>query len=360
MDDSFVNLVVAGVKLRQPRGPADHQRQHTGRHRIERPQMPDLARPRQPPHLVDHVVRGPLARLVDNDHSVHPVKLTELQVGRLRLMFQDIRYAIRVLKQGRGVTAVAILAIALGIGANTTIFSVVNGVLLRPLPYRDPDRLVTLLQRNSNPLGAGDFVDVRAQAHSFEHIAAVEAWTASLTGREAPEDILGMRVTQDFFPMIGVTPIRGRTLDAGDFVRGKDHVLVIGYWLWQRTFAGAPDIVGRKVLLDTDLTPWSASCLHGFISRLFGYASRNVGSRRSDRQLLKRGGGALRGFARLATGVDRTKAQAEINQIAGGLSAAFPDTDTGIRWSSNPSRKKPSAMFDPRFRCSWEPSDSYC
>src|SRR5262249_4436461 len=103
-----------------------------------------------------------------------------------------LRYAIRVLAKSRGVTLIAIAALALGIGANTLIFSVVRTELLHPLPYRDPERLVSILEKNSNPLGSGDFMDLRKQAHSFERAAAAELWSGSLTGREVPEQIVGM------------------------------------------------------------------------------------------------------------------------------------------------------------------------
>jgi predicted permease len=247
-------------------------------------------------------------------------------------MLHDLRYAIRVLLNGRGVTAVAILALALGIGANTTIFSVVNAVLLRPLPYHEPDRLVTVLQRNSNPLGAGDFSDIRRQARSLEHIAAAELWSASLTGRDAPEDIIGMRATEDFFSLLGVAPIRGRTFDTSDFAPGKNHVLVIAYGLWQRSFAGAPDIVGKKILLDSD--PYTVI---GVMPRSFYFAPFWVTQAEMwapddlATSFSQRGGGSLRGFARLAPGVDQAHAQIEMNQIAASLAAAFPDSDTGLR-----------------------------
>src|SRR6185369_16594294 len=107
----------------------------------------------------------------------------------------DVRYAIRVLLKSRGVTLIAIIALALGIGANTAIFSVVRAVLLSPLPYRDPDRLVSMLQKNSGPVGAADFVDIRNQARSFESVGAAELWTASLSGRDVPEQIVGMHVS---------------------------------------------------------------------------------------------------------------------------------------------------------------------
>src|SRR5580704_8356023 len=174
-------------------------------------------------------------------------KLTE----RRRCRLIGMRYAIRVLLRGRGVTVIAVLALALGIGANTAMFSVVNAVLLRPLPYREPDRLMTLLGGTTeNPVSPADFLDVRKQAHSFEKMGAAEAWGASLTGRDAPEQISGLHLSEDMFPLLGVAPIRGRTFDANDFQPGKDQVAVIGYALWQRSFGGSDSVIGQKILLD--------------------------------------------------------------------------------------------------------------
>ena len=166
------------------------------------------------------------------------------------MLFQDLRYAIRTLLQARGVTLIAVLALALGIGANTAIFSVVHTVLLSPLPYHDPDRLVTVLQAHDNPVSPADFLDLRDRAQSFERVAAAELWSASLTGRDAPEQIVGMHMSEDMFPLLGVAPMQGRTFDAADFGPGKDHVIVLGHGLWQRSFGGAPGVVGQKILLD--------------------------------------------------------------------------------------------------------------
>src|ERR1700741_2463986 len=113
-------------------------------------------------------------------------------------LIQDFRYAVRVLIQNRAGTIVAILALALGIGANTAIFSVVHAVLLSPLPFHDPEKLVTVLGPESNPIAAGEFFDI-GQARSIEHVSAAELWAASLTGRDNPEEVAGMHLTGDMF-----------------------------------------------------------------------------------------------------------------------------------------------------------------
>ena len=238
---------------------------------------------------------------------------------------------------------IAVLALALGIGANTAIFSVVNAVLLRPLPYREPDRLMTLLGgTNENPVSPADFLDVRKQAHSFEKMGAAEAWGASLTGRDTPEQISGLHLSEDMFPLLGVAPIRGRTFDASDFHPGKDQVAVIGYALWQRSFGGSDSVIGQKILLDgenytvigvmpadfyfapfwvTSAEIWAPLDLWKMFS---GPAGAQAGPKR-DRY-------SLRVFGRLAPGVTRTTAQAEIDQICHGLAAAYPNTNVGMHW----------------------------
>ena len=154
-------------------------------------------------------------------------------------LVQDFRYAIRVLLKSRGTTLIAVVALALGIGANTAIFSIVNAVLFRPLPYHEPERLMTVLTPGSSPVSPADYLDVRAQAQSFERMGAIEYWSASLTGRESPEQILGLHLSEDMFPLLGVAPLRGRTFDKRDFAAGKERVLVISHALWQRAFGGS-------------------------------------------------------------------------------------------------------------------------
>jgi len=245
-----------------------------------------------------------------------------------------MRYAIRVLLKGRAVNLIAVLALALGIGANTAIFSVVNAVLLRPLPYRDPGRLVTLLGPSSNPVSPADFLDVRKQAHSFEKMGEAEAWGASLTGRETPEQISGLHLSEDMFPLLGVAPIRGRTFDARDFEPGKNQVAVIGYALWQRSFAGSDSAIGQKILLDgegstvigvmppdfyfapfwvTNAEIWAPLDLWKAFSGSAGSAAGSAPRR--DRY-------SLRVFARLAPGAAPAVAQSEIDQICHSLAAA--------------------------------------
>jgi predicted permease len=248
------------------------------------------------------------------------------------MLFQDLRYAARTLLEARGVTLIAVLALALGIGANTAIFSVVHAVLLSPLPYRDPGRLVTMLQSRDNPVSPADFLDVRAQAQSFERVGAAELWGASLTGRDAPEQIVGMHMSEDMFPLLGATPMQGRTFDAADFGPDKDRVIVLGYALWQRSFGGAPGVVGQKILLDNE-----SYTVIGIMAPPFFFAPFWVTQAEMwvpmdlSSRLHLRNSQSLRVFARLRPGVSLAQAQAEVGQIAHTLEVAYPESNTGRR-----------------------------
>src|SRR5580658_786404 len=265
-------------------------------------------------------------------------KLTERTRRRLIVM----RYAIRVLLKGRGVTAIAVLALALGIGANTAIFSIVNAVLLQPLPFHEPNRLMTLLGLNSNTVSPADFLDVRKQAHSFEKMGAAEAWSASLTGRESPEQISGLHLSEDMFALLGVAPIRGRTFDAQDFAAGKTQVAVIGYALWQRSFGGSDGAIGQKIVLDGENYTVIGVMPPDFYFAPFWVTSAEIWAPLDLRRMFPAKGKAaptarrdfysLRVFARLTPGTSRTEAQSEIDQICHSLAAAYPDTNVNMRW----------------------------
>jgi hypothetical protein len=168
---------------------------------------------------------------------------------------QDLRYAWRVLGKSPGFTAVAVLTLALGIGASTAIFSVVNGVLLRPLPYETPERLVMvwgdlyregLNQMNASPPEFSDYKD----AQVFEQLAAYHWQGFNLTGGDQPVRINSAKVTASFFPLLGVPPEVGRTFSAEEDQPGADQILVISHRLWQQRFGADPNVIGHTVQLD--------------------------------------------------------------------------------------------------------------
>ena len=165
-------------------------------------------------------------------------------------VLHDIRYALRLCLRTPGFTAIAVLALGLGIGANTAIFTIVNAVLLEPLPFRDPNRLVALWETNvrrggrTNVLGPANVIRWQERATAFEKIAPFYDYRVNLTGSDSPEEIVGMDVTPDFFPTLGVSPIVGRVFAADEGPDGHDALAVLSYALWQRRFGGNPAVVG--------------------------------------------------------------------------------------------------------------------
>jgi putative ABC transport system permease protein len=154
-----------------------------------------------------------------------------LGVSFLETLFQDVRQGIRTMLRTPIFTATALIVLALGIGANTAIFTVVDAVLLRPLAYRDSDRLVTILMNGDGPVSAGNYIDWRDQSRSFTAMSAAEAWSANLTGVDSPEHIPGLKVTQDLFPMLGIDPMLGRFFVPEEDKEGANREVILSYKL---------------------------------------------------------------------------------------------------------------------------------
>src|ERR1700676_400708 len=174
-------------------------------------------------------------------------------------LYAYLRSAFRQMKRNPGFFAIALAAPAVGIGANTAIFSAVEGVLLRPLPYADPGQLVMLWEDASyvgfpkNNLSAADYVDWRAQNQVFTDVVALRYSNAAFNGDQAPEQALGRGVTPNFFDVLGVQPAIGRPFTAQEDA-AKRKVVVLSYALWQRRFSGNPSVVGRSILMDGEAT----------------------------------------------------------------------------------------------------------
>jgi len=171
---------------------------------------------------------------------------------------QDLTFALRTLRKNLAFTVASLATLALGIGATTAVFTVVNGVLLRPLPYADPSRLemVWLRSRTSLgselPLSSGFYVDAIPNAASFTGLAAFRSWPYTVTSDGDAEQIPGSRVTPSFFPVIGVRPLLGRIIVDADAEPGAAHVAIIGHDLWQRRFGGSPAVLGRRIELGNE------------------------------------------------------------------------------------------------------------
>jgi len=157
-------------------------------------------------------------------------------------LLHDLRYSARTLLKSPGFVITVTLILALGIGANTTIFSVVNAVLMRPLPYEAPDRIVMIWETNQSQavprsiVSPANFLDWKQQSDVFDHLAAFRFWYYTVTGGGDPERYQGARVSADFFPLLGIKPEFGRNFGLEEEEVGRDHVVLLSYALWQRRF----------------------------------------------------------------------------------------------------------------------------
>ncbi len=234
--------------------------------------------------------------------------------------FQDLRYGARSMLRAPGFTAVAVIALALGIGANAAVFSVVNAVLLRPLAYKNPDQLVTVLHSGIDPVATANYIDWRNQNQSFETMAAAEYWSPNLTESDPPEHLLGLQVTQNMFPMLGVEPMIGRWFLPGEDLKGAEHEVILSAHLWQRRFNSDPGILGKTITLNGE-----AYAVVGIMPKEFKFApfwathaELWVPAAFGDRQY-NRSGNSLRIFARLKPGVALEQARAEMATITARL-----------------------------------------
>src|SRR5712692_8302455 len=174
----------------------------------------------------------------------------------LEALGQDLRYGVRQFRRSPGFAAVVVVTLALGIGANTAIFSVVNGVLLRPLPFHDPDRLMMVDEKwlprfphfEASPT---DFLSWREQSRAFDQIGAFVGVGFNLTSGDRPERISGARVSANLLSLVGVAPVLGRSFMPEEDADGNDRVVLLGYGLWQRRFGGDPRVIGTVVRLSS-------------------------------------------------------------------------------------------------------------
>src|SRR5262245_31521649 len=164
---------------------------------------------------------------------------------------KDLKYALRNLLKRPGFTAIAVLTVALGIGANSMIFSILNALILKPLPFPDPERIVALWDKvpsrgvERNEVTLANYLDWRAQNRSFEQLGIYRWWSTNLSGNENPERVQGFLVTANFCDIVGVKPILGRGFAPEENEPGKDAVALLTYSLWQRRFGGDPNIVNK-------------------------------------------------------------------------------------------------------------------
>lgn len=249
-------------------------------------------------------------------------------------LYDYLRSALRQMKRNPGFFAIALAALALGIGANTAIFSAVEGVLLRPLPYADASRLVLVWEDASylgfshNTPAAGNYVDWRAQNQVFTDMAALRYSNAAFNGDQAPEQALGRGVTPNFFDVLGVQPAVGRPFTAEEDA-AKRKVVVLSDALWQRRFGGNPSVVGRSILMDGE-----ATTVVGIMPRGFFFPDHQtdywIPASFTPEDLARRTRHYLEVVARMKPGVTRERAQHDMDVIAKRLQLQYPDTNANI------------------------------
>jgi len=247
-------------------------------------------------------------------------------------LFQDIRYAFRLLGKNPAFTAIAILTLALGIGANTAIFTVVNAVLLRPLGFRQPARLVIVAEKSSFPVistSYENYQDWRDQSHSFESLEATRGATIALTGAGEPERLNSRYATAGLFSLLGVTAQLGRTFLAEEDRAGGSPVVLLSYALWQRRFGGSQEILGKPVTLDTQPYTVVGVLPRGFellqpadVFLPFVPWAKTLPADRNWHP-------GIIAIGRLKPGVTRAEARTEMIGITKRLEQQYPDYNTG-------------------------------
>jgi putative ABC transport system permease protein len=254
----------------------------------------------------------------------------------MRGFLQDVRYALRQLRKNAGFTAVAVITLALGIGANTAIFSVVDGVLLRPLPFHNPERLVRVWHvppPQSFPglttfsVSAANYLDWESQNHVFEQMAIYTGRSFTLTGGQTPEEVIACPVSSEFFATLGIQPLLGRTLLPEENQLGRSNVVVLSYPFWQQYFGARPGIVGRTVVMDGRNFLVAGVMPPNF--RYPDFAQMWTPMAWTDQQRRVRGEHHYGVIARLKPGVDLKSAQAEMNTISSRLAQLYPADDKG-------------------------------
>ncbi|HYP29575.1 MAG TPA: ABC transporter permease [Blastocatellia bacterium] len=244
-------------------------------------------------------------------------------------LLQDLRYSARMLAKKPAFTTVALLTLALGIGANSAIFSVVNAVLLRPLPYKDPERLVMLFHSYPNinlpraSVSPGGFMDYREQASSFEQLTAFQGQGVNLTDEGEPERVQGLNVSANFFDTLGVAPAKGRGFSEGEDQVGNSSVVVLSHGLWQRRFGSDPSILDRTIMLNG--SPYSVIGVLPPTFKLPQEAELFTPLTFTPEQLspAQRGWEFLNVIGRLKPGVTQAEAQAEMDTISARLREQF-------------------------------------
>ena len=250
----------------------------------------------------------------------------------LELIIKDLRYALRMLRRKPAFTAVAVLTLALGIGGNTAIFSVVNAVLLRALPYPDAGRLVSLYeslpQGGTGGVSTPNFLDWRAQSDAFTGLAAFQYGDFNLRDEQQPVRAVGATVTANFFDVLGVTPQHGRAFLEGEDTAGRDRVVLLSDKLWRRNYGADPGVVGQDILLGGEKYQ-VVGVMPPSIQYPMSTVELWVPLTFSDRQLASRGSHWLIVLGRLKPNVSFEQAQEQMSTIGRVLEQQYPAQQEG-------------------------------
>ncbi|MGI8497140.1 MAG: ADOP family duplicated permease [Gemmatimonadaceae bacterium] len=279
----------------------------------------------------------------------------------MRGVGMDLRFALRSLRRESGFTAAAVLTLALGIGATAAVFTVVNGVLLRPLPYSDPSRLAMIWTTGKGergpesqwPLSAPTFIDVREASRSLQGVAAFRDWPYVLGDASEPEQIPSARVSPSLFPILGVHPEKGRLFSDADAVEGGAQVTLIGHDLWVRRFSASPEIVGRQITLSGQRVTVIGVMPPGFafprgaeLPAGFRFPVRTelwTPLFFTPKELQSRGTLNLAAVGRLRPGASLMQTDGELSATAAQLARLYPRTNTGLGLHAIPLREQAAA-----------------
>ncbi len=279
-----------------------------------------------------HEAEAAARREMGNEALIKEAARAQWGWGSFERFRQDARYGLRLLRRSPGFAAVAILTLALGIGASTAILSVVDAILVRPLAYADPSRLVVILKGGDSPVAPANFLDWKAQSGSFENMGAAEYWSPNLTGGDSPEKVWAIRMTADVLPLLGVRPALGRFFLPSETAAGANHVVVLGHAAWKSRFGADPAILGKEILLDGEpysvvgVMPPSFQFAPFWATNAQLWAPLDLAPRASNRN-----GSSLRIFARLKPGIALESARREMASITAELDRQFPGTNRDMQ-----------------------------
>ena len=268
-------------------------------------------------------------------------------------MWQDVKYAARVMLKSRGLTLVAVATLALGIGANAAIFTIINALLLRPLPYFQPERLVIVwqdLRARGGPAvewtGPSQHFDWKAQTDVFESLTSIRGWSASVAGGDMPESLQGEQVTREYFDVAGTRPALGRAFADADDIPNAPRVVILSHGLWTRRFGGDRGVIGRAIRINGESHEIVGVMPAGFTPVYIPVAEMWRPLRLNPANP-SRNSAVFHAFGRLREGVTIEQARARLDALAKHLQQAYPDSDSGKGINPVPLKEQRVGSLEP-------------